>query len=56
MNILLLVLGLIFQKLKTVTYKTQNTSIFLYSIRFSYEEFNDYDKLKFKDNFIYFLS
>jgi hypothetical protein len=29
---------------------------FLHPIRFSYKEFNEHDKLKFRDNLIYFLS
>jgi hypothetical protein len=36
--------------------KNSKHSKFLHPIRFSYKEFNEYDKLKFEDDLIYFLN
>jgi UDP-glucose 6-dehydrogenase len=46
----------LFSKIKTDDLKNSKHFNFLHSTRFSYKEINEHDKLKFKDDLIYFLS
>jgi hypothetical protein len=46
----------IFLKIKNNNLNFLKHSKFLYLIRFSYEEFNEYNKLKFKNNLVYLFS
>jgi hypothetical protein len=52
LNILLLFLELIF---KNHNFESSKHSKFLHPTRFSYKKFNEHDKLKFRDDLIYFL-
>jgi hypothetical protein len=45
-----------FLKIKNDDLKISKHFKFLHPVRFSYEEFNEYDNLKFRDALIYFLS
>jgi hypothetical protein len=45
-----------FLKIKNNNLKNLKHLKFLYLIRFSYEEFNEYNKLKFKNDLICFLN
>jgi hypothetical protein len=45
-----------FLKIKNDALKNSKYSKFLYLTRFLYKKINEYDKLKFEDDLIYFLS
>jgi hypothetical protein len=46
----------LFLKIKNGDLEISKHSKFFHPIRFSYKEFNKHDKLKFGDDFMYFLS
>jgi hypothetical protein len=46
----------LFSKIKNNDLKTSKYLKLFYLIRFQYEELNESDKSKFRDNLIYFLS
>jgi hypothetical protein len=45
-----------FSKIKNDKLENSKYFKFLYPIKFSYEKFNEYDRLKFKNDLIYFFS
>jgi hypothetical protein len=49
-------LSILFLKIKNDDFKRLKHSKFLHLTRFSYKEYNEYDKLKSGNDLIYFLS
>jgi type IV secretory pathway VirB9-like protein len=51
-----IILRTYFSKIKNNNLQNSQHPKFLYPVRFSYEEFNEHDKSKMEDDFIYFSS
>jgi hypothetical protein len=51
-----IIFGADFFKIKNSELEKLKHPKFLYSIRFSYDKFNEHDKIKFKNNLLYLVS